>query len=174
MAGEQPQLGYLTVGRIVGAHGVGGEVKVALLTDYPERFRAGARLFLESETGAIPVEIASARPHKGMMLVKLAPVADRSAAESLRGRRLLIPEDQAMPLGEHENYAHDLIGLSVETPEGDILGELTEILFTPANDVYVVSGPLGEVLLPALRDVVRHVDLHQGKMIVQLPEGLRD
>jgi 16S rRNA processing protein RimM len=174
MTSEQPQLGYLAVGLIAGAHGVGGEVKVALLTDYPERFRAGARLFLESEIGAIPVEIASARPHKGMILVKLAAVSDRSAAESLRGRRLLIPEDQAMPLGEHENYVHDLIGLSVETLEGDSLGELTEILFTPANDVYVVSGPFGELLLPALRDVVRRVDLHRGKMIVEIPEGLRE
>src|SRR5512139_3623415 len=88
MAGEQPQLGYLTVGRIVGAHGVRGEVKVVLLTDYPERFRPGARLFLELETGVAPVEIASARPHKGMMLVKLTSYSDRNAAESLRGHRL--------------------------------------------------------------------------------------
>ena len=79
-----------------------------------------------------------------------------------------------MPLGEHENYVHDLIGLQVETTDGEALGELTEILFTRANDVYVVRGPGGEVLLPALRDVVLQVDLAARKMAVALPEGLRD
>jgi len=166
--------GYFVVGKIVGAHGVRGEVKVSLLTDNPERFRPGARLFLALEEGPVAVEVVSARPHKGMMLVKLASVPDRTAAELLQWRRLLIPEVEVMPLGEHENYAHDLIGLSVETVTGEVLGEVMEILFTPANDVYVVSGPRGELLLPALRDVVLRVDLEAGKMVVQVPDGLRD
>jgi len=166
--------GYFVVGKIVGAHGVRGEVKVTLLTDNPERFRSGDRLFMESEAGPVPVVVVSARPHKGMMLVKLASVPDRTTAELLQWRRLLIPEVEVMPLGEHENYAHDLIGLSVETVTGEVLGEVMEILFTPANDVYVVSGPRGELLLPALRDVVLRVDLEAGKMVVQVPDGLRD
>ena len=165
---------YLVVGKIVGAHGVRGEVKVSLLTDNPERFRPGARLFLQSEEGPTPAEVVSARPHKGMMLVKLASVPDRTAAELLQWRKLLIPEAEAMPLGEHENYAHDLIGLRVETVTGEALGEVTEILFAPANDVYVVSGPGSELLLPALRDVVLRVDLEAGIMVVEVPDGLRD
>ncbi len=165
---------YFVVGKIVGAHGVRGEVKVSLMTDNPERFRPGARLFLESGEGPVPVEVVSARPHKGMMLVKLASVPDRNAAELLQWRQLLIPEAEAMPLGEHENYAHDLIGLNVETVQGEALGEIAEILFTPANDVYVVAGPGGELLLPALRDVVLRVDLEAGKVLVKIPDGLRD
>jgi 16S rRNA processing protein RimM len=166
--------GYFVVGKIVGAHGVRGEVKVSLLTDNPERFRPGTRLFLESEEGPTPVEVISVRPHKGMMLVKLGAVPDRTAAELLQWRRLLIPEVEAMPLAEHENYAHDLIGLRVETVTGEALGEVREILFAPANDVYVVSGLRGELLLPALRDVVLSVDLEVGRMVVQVPDGLRD
>jgi 16S rRNA processing protein RimM len=165
--------GYFVVGKIVGAHGVRGEVKVSLLTDNPERFRPGARLFLETEEELLPVEVSSARPHKGMMLVKLASVPDRTAAELLQWRKLLIPEAEAMPLGEDENYAHDLIGLDVETVDGEALGKVAEILFTPANDVYVVGGPGGELLLPALRDVVLRVDLDAGKMLVKVPDGLR-
>jgi 16S rRNA processing protein RimM len=166
--------GCFVVGKIVGAHGVRGEVKVSLLTDNPERFRPGARLLLQSEEGPVPVEVVSARPHKGMMLVKLASVSDRTAAEALQWRKLLIPESEAMPLGENENYAHDLIGLNVETADGEVLGEIREILFTPANDVYIVRGPAGELLLPALRDVVLRVDLEAGRMLVKVPDGLRD
>jgi 16S rRNA processing protein RimM len=169
--GDTP--GYFVVGKIVGAHGVFGEVKVSLMTDNPERFRQGARLLLESEEGLIPVEVSSARPHKGMMLVKLASVPNRNAAELLQWRKLLIPESEAMPLGQDENYVHDLIGLRVESAEGEALGEITEILFTPANDVYVVAGPNGELLLPALRDVVLRVDLEGGVMLVKVPDGLR-
>lgn len=166
--------GYFVVGKIVGAHGVLGELKVTPQTDNPNRFRPGAELLLESEEGLLPVTVVSARPHKGMVLIKLASVADRAAAERLQWRKLLIPESEAMVLGENENYAHDLIGLRVETITGEVLGELTEILFTPANDVYVISSPDRQLLLPAMRDVVLRVDLEAGMMVVDVPDGLRD
>ncbi len=168
---------YLAIGRITGPHGIRGEVKVDSMTDFPERFARGTQVYLGSGTDdaeARPVEIMAARQHKGVMLVKLNIVPDRNTAELLRGRYLLIPESEAMPLGEHENYAHDLIGLQVETTAGEVLGELTEILFTRANDVYVVKGPSGEVLVPALRDVVLEVSLPARKMVVALPAGLRE
>jgi 16S rRNA processing protein RimM len=170
--GDEAQGRYLAVGRIVGLHGIRGEVKVELLTDFPERFKAGAKLYLGSESEARPIQVEGARPHQGMMLVKFAGVTDRDAAEELRQALLLIPEDEAMPLADDENYAHDLIGLQVETQEGRVLGRLTEILYTSANDVYVVRGPAGELLIPALRQVVLTVDLAAGRMVVTLPEGL--
>lgn len=172
-AKETPR--YLAIGQIVGPHGIRGEVKVDVMTDYPERYRAGMKLYLGQGTDdpdARAVEIATSRPHQGRMLVKLASTPDRNAAELLRGLYLLIPEADAMPLGEHENYVHDLIGLRVETEAGEILGELVEILFTSANDVYVVHGPQGEVLIPAVRDVVLSVDLVGRSMRVALPDGL--
>ena len=170
----QAKSSHLAIGQIVGVHGIRGEVNVSLMTDFPERFRRGARVYLGAGDEVTPVEIESARPHKGCMLVKFKSVPDRNAAELLREQMVLIPESEAMPLGEHENYAHDLIGLAVETTDGRPLGRLVEILFTKANDVYVIRGEAGEVLAPALREVVRQVDLAAGKMVVTLPEGLLD
>lgn len=175
MAESQPQQGYVAVGQIVGPHGIRGEVKVEPMTDFPERFRKGAQVFLGQATDAeevVQAEIAAARPHQGRWLVQFANVKDRNAAETLRGQYLLIAETDLMPLGEHENYAHDLIGLEVVTAEGVKLGTLVEILFTPANDVYVVRGPQGETLIPATREVVLGVDLASKRMTVALPEGL--
>ena len=176
---ESPQTtnAYLAIGRIIAPHGIRGEVKVEVLTDFPERFKPGTHVFLGAGTEdpeARPAKIAAARPHKGGFLVKLDIVPDRNAAELVRNRYLLIPAADAMPLGEHENYLHDLIGLQVETTDGQHLGELREVLFTNANDVYVVRGPAGEVLLPAIRDVVLQVDLSTRRMVVALPEGLLD
>jgi 16S rRNA processing protein RimM len=172
---SESQKSYIAVGQVVGPHGIRGEVKVEPLTDFPERFRKGAVVYLGSATDAqdvVPAEITAARPHQGRWLVLFAQIKDRNAAEALRDRYLLIPEADAMPLGEHENYAHDLIGLEVVTNDGEVLGRLAEILFTPANDVYIVRGPRGEVLIPATRDVVLSVDLPSHRMTVALPEGL--
>lgn len=166
--------GYFAIGQIIGAHGIRGEVKVSLLTDYPERFRPGSDVFLGAGDRVMAAVIETARPHRGVQLVKLSIVPDRTAAEALQGAYLLIAEKQAMPLGEHENYVHDLIGLSVETATGEVLGRLVEVLFTGANDVYVVEGGGKELLIPALREVVVQVDVPAGKMVVVLPEGLRD
>ena len=167
--------GYLAIGRISAPHGIRGEVKVEVLTDFPERFKSGAHVYLGAGSEDLetrPVKIIAARPHKGGYLIRLDVVPDRNAAELMRDRYLLIPEAEAMPLGDHENYLHDLIGLRVQTTDGQQLGELKEVLFTKANDVYVVHGPDGEVLLPAIRDVVLQVDLPARRMIVALPEGL--
>jgi len=172
---KQTAASYLAIGRIVAPHGIRGEVKVEVMTDFPERFKPGSRAFLgigSEDPAAQPVKIVAARPHKGGFLVRLDVAPDRNAAEILRDRYLLIPETEAMRLGEHENYLHDLIGLRVETTDGRFLGKLTEVLFTKANDVYVARGPDGEVLLPAIRDVVLQVDLSARRMVVALPDGL--
>jgi len=145
------------------------------MSDNPDRFKTGAELYLSSTAegaDARPVKLATSRPHQGRVLVRLSSTADRNAAEQLRGLYLLLPEPEAMALGEHENFAHDLIGLRVETTAGEPLGAIVEIVFTPANDVYVVRGEPGEVLLPATREVVRSVDLAARTMVVELPEGL--
>ena len=174
---KQSAASYLAIGRIIAPHGIRGEVKVEVLTDFPERFKPGTHVFLGAGTEdpeARPAKIVAGRPHKGGFLVKLDTVPDRNAAELVRNRYLLIPAADAMPLGEHENYLHDLMGLQVETTDGQHLGELREVLLTKANDVYVVRGAAGEVLLPATRDVVLQVDLSTRRMVVALPEGLLD
>lgn len=175
MTEPQAQKSFIAVGQIVAPHGIKGEVKVEPMTDFPERFKQGAKVFLAAAVDGgevVQTEIAAARPHQGRWLVLFANVKDRNAAETLRDQYVLIPEADIMPLGEHENYAHDLIGLEVVTTDGAGLGKLVEILFTPANDVYIVRGPQGEVLIPATREVILSVDLASRRMTVALPEGL--
>lgn len=175
MTRTQERRSYLAIGQIVGPHGIRGEVKVVSLTDFPERFKASARVYLGAETGetdAMMAEIAAVRQHQDRWLVLFSHVKDRTAAETLRDQYILIPEEDVMPLGEHENYVHDLIGLHVLTADGQSLGQVVEILFTPANDVYVIRSKQGETLIPATREVILSVDLPERRMTVALPEGL--
>ena len=162
----------MAVGQIVGAHGVRGEIKVKQLTDFPERFAPGARLYLGDEE--FQREVIASRPHREMLLLKLSGLTDRNAVEHLRGQYLFISRDEAMPLEEDEYYEDELIGLMVETLEGELLGELMEIMWTGANEVYIVQGPRGEVLIPAIAQVVQEVDLDAGVMRVTLLPGLVD
>ena len=162
----------MAVGRIVGPHGIRGEIKVKILTDFPERFAPGSLLYLGEED--FQREVISSRPHRGMLLVKLSGLTDRTAVEGLRGKYLFIPREEAMPLEEDEYYEDELVGLVVETMEGELLGELVEIMWTGANEVYIVQGPRGEVLIPAIAQVVQDVDLETGVMRVALLPGLVD
>jgi len=161
---------YLAVGRMIGPHGVRGEIKVKQLTDFPERFATGSLLFVEGEP--FQREIVSSRPHKGVLLIKFSGLDDRNAVESLRGKYLFIAREEAVVLGENEYYEDELIGLRVETMTGELLGELTEVIWTGANEVYVVQGPRGEILLPAIAEVVQEVDVEGGVMRVTLLPGL--
>lgn len=165
----------VTVGRIVAAHGTGGEVRVVPLTDFPQRFRPGARLTLALAQERRPVVIEGARPHRGgLLLLRLVGVTTRNEAQALRGATLEVDRSQRWPLPPDHYYAGDLVGLRVVTDTGESLGPVTEVIRTPANDVYRVQGPAGEILLPALKAVVCSIDLDAGRMVVRPPAGLMD
>jgi 16S rRNA processing protein RimM len=157
----------VTVGRITAAHGVRGEVKVEPLTDFPERFQAGSTLWLD---GA-PVEVERGRPQGRNVILKLRGIDDRTRAKALPGKALLVPEPSRID-EEGVFYLHDVLGLRVEDAAGEALGELVEVISTGSNDVYVVRGERGELLLPALDDVVRQVDVGGGRLVVEVPEGI--
>lgn len=169
--------GYLAVGHIIGVHGLRGELKVELYTDFPERFESGAVLFLGTDLEE--VTIGQVRPHKGHLLLTLEGVDDRTAAEALRGQWLFVDEADAAELEEGEFWIHDIIGLRVETEDGAVLGQVVDVLPTGANDVYIVRPAPGvnrdqEILLPAIADVILAVDVAAGTIQVRLPEGLLD
>jgi 16S rRNA processing protein RimM len=166
--GSEPR--YLVVGRIVAPWGVRGEVKVTLETGFPERFKLLKRVYLGEEATSFVLE--GSRLHKGNALLKLEGFDDRDAAEKLRGQLVQIPIEEAMPLGEDEYYVYQIVGLDVWTTEGEHLGRVSEVLFTGANDVYVVHGEKGEILIPAVEGVVLEVDLAGGRLTVELMEGL--
>ncbi|MFN3979708.1 MAG: ribosome maturation factor RimM [Caldilinea sp.] len=167
--------GCMAVGHIVGVHGLRGEVKVALYTDYPERFTPGEQLMLGADL--VEVEIAAVRPHKEFLLIRFEGVEDRNAADQLRGLWLFIDENNAAELEEGAYWIHDLIGLHVIDEDAVELGELVDVLITGANDVYVVRLADGvqrqqELLLPAIPEVIKAVDLDKGVMTVRLLDGL--
>ena len=170
---RQPELRYLAVGRVVKAHGVRGEISVAVLTDFPERFNSLEWLYLGNELEAEPYRLEKYRWHKKNILVTLEGVADRNQAEQLRGQLVQVPIEDAVPLPEGSYYLYQLVGLQVVTGDGQPLGIVSDILETNANDVYVVNREgHKEILLPAVEDVVKSIDLERRQIIVELIDGL--
>jgi len=170
-----PEPWFLAIGRVVGAHGIQGEVKVQVLTDDLQRFDRLQQIFLgPDEEAPQPRRVEGTRPHGQQVLLKLEGCDDRDAAQNLRGTVLFIPREDAGPLGEDEYYEHQIIGLKVWTTAGETLGEVVDILYTRANEIYVVQAPDSrrEILIPAIADVVREVDLEAGRLTIELMEGL--
>lgn len=157
--------GYVAVGRIGAPWGVRGDVKVLPLTDFPERFRPGAPLWVRGRRH----EVQRSRWSRGLVYLGLSDIDSRNAAGELRGALLEVPEGDLTPLPEGQYYRFQIIGLEVCTPEGSSLGRVAEILSTGSNDVYVVRGGPRELLIPAIEDVVREVDLEGGRLVVEPP-----
>ncbi len=164
------QADYIAVGRILAPHGVRGEVKVEIMTDYPERFFKHPTLY--AGTGATPLKVKSARYFKSYVLLSFEGRPDRNSVEELRGEYLQIPMSEAAPLGDGEFYLFQAIGLEVVTDEGKRLGEVAEVIETGANAVFVVEGDEGEVLIPDTKEVVLGADLKEGVMTVHVIPGL--
>jgi 16S rRNA processing protein RimM len=146
---------------VVGAKGLGGAMRVELLTDWPERLSAGAELWVEAEEA--PRQVVATELGGRVPVLRLDGIDGRDAAEALVGRYLEVPA-RSLPPGSY--YWHQLVGLNVTDPVGGQLGTLEEVFRAGENEVYRVVGPAGEVLVPALRDVVRRIDLAAGVMVV--------
>ncbi len=170
---QEPELRYLAIGRIVRAHGIQGEVSVAVLTDFPERFDTTEWVYIGNEFDADAYRLEKCRWHKKNVLLTLSGVTDRVEAEQLTGQMVQIPVEDAQILPEGSYYLYQLIGLQVVTVSGEKLGAIADIIETGANDVYVVRNNSREdVLLPAIPDVVKGVDLERGLVTVELIDGL--
>lgn len=153
---------FIRVGQVRGAHGVRGAVKVLPLTDNPDRYAAGAELWLD---GA-PRRVEWVRPGPVELIVKLAGLEDRESAAALLSRYLEVPEEQAAGLPEGAWYHHQLLGLRVRSESGAELGEIADVLERPANDVWIVRGAGRELLVPATKDAVLAVDLAARSVVV--------
>ena len=166
---------YIAVGYIVGVHGLRGEVKVELYTDFPERFVAGTGLYLGDSLAELTIE--RARPHKGYMLIQFKGIPSREHADELRNRWLFVRAEDAAELEEGVYWVHDIVGLQAQTEEGQLLGQIKEVLFTGANEVYIIkTAPTvnrgRDLLLPAIADVIQQIDLEKGIITVHLQPGL--
>lgn len=163
---------FLVIGRILGPVGIAGEMRVQILTDFPDRF-------LQLQTVHIgdnlrPYHVVSARLDRGSAILKLAGIDDATSARSLSNQDVQIPIEEAVALPPDIYFWHQIIGLDVWTDEGRYLGKITEVLQTGSNDVYVVGQGRGEILIPAIDEVVRQIDLPARKMTVHLLPGLVD
>ncbi len=171
---QDPQ--YLLIGEILRPHGVIGEVRMKVITHYPERLPQLKTVYLApapTASNVAPYVLERMRMHQGYALMKFKGIDDRNQADLLRQLVVMVAIDDAVPLDEGEVYLYQLLGLTVDTEEGETLGKLTDVLETGANDVYIVDSPkYGEVLIPATNETIRSIDIVSGKMIVCLPNGL--
>ncbi|MEO5951425.1 MAG: ribosome maturation factor RimM [Chloroflexia bacterium] len=194
----------LLIGQVAAPFGIKGELKVNILTEFPDRFnkleavilaptedgpRSGDPTAMEDRRNAddttlrqpftrprkpLWLNIETVRLHKGQALVKFAGVNDANDAEMLRSFFLMVPIEQALKLPRGTYYLYQLVGLDVYTTEGTLLGKLNEILSTGANDVYIVRGPgitdpTGELLIPAIKEIVKKIDVDGGRITVRPP-----
>ena len=165
----------INIGKIVGTYGYQGMVRIMPLTDFPERFTKLKTVILWQNGKGSKVVVETARSHKESYLLKLQGIDSLETAKDYRNALLKIDESQLYPLPAGHYYHFQLQGLSVYDEEKGLLGELTEVLETGANDVYVVQSPeYGEILLPAIKDVIREVNLEAKTMRVKLLPGLID
>jgi 16S rRNA processing protein RimM len=166
----------LVVGRVVKAHGITGEVVVEIRTDDPDtRFAPGSSLRGRPSRGGPESRylVESVREHGAKLLVRLDGVADRNAAESLRGTVFVVDSEDLPPIEDpDEFYDHQLEGLQVVTTIGETVGTVAEVLHTAAGELLSIRAEEGEVLVPFVSAIVTSVSLADQKIEIDPPEGL--
>lgn len=167
----------ISVGKILKTHGIKGELKVLPLTDDPDkRFQPGSTFYIKTnEEKLTEYTIEKSKPYKkNTILLKFLNVDSIDDAENLSGTYLTIPEKEIAPLEEGRFYIFQIVGLRVYEENGEYLGKIIEVQQTGSNDVYIIKKDSGkELLIPALKEVVKKVDLDNKTMIVHLLPGLR-
>jgi 16S rRNA processing protein RimM len=163
----------IKVGRIVGTHGLKGIVKVESQTDFPERFKNTLKLKVGQGRNVGELTLESCTLHRGQLLMKFKEIETVEEAIKYRDKFISVTADELYPLPDGSYYQFQLIGLRVDDLEKGYLGQITDILETGANDVYVVKSDVyGEILIPAIKQVIREVDLSNQCMRVKLLPGL--
>ncbi|MDO8885364.1 ribosome maturation factor RimM [Candidatus Oleimmundimicrobium sp.] len=164
---------FLTIGKIVGAHGLRGEVKILSLTDFPARFKAGLSVYIYPPSPEIDkLKIEWTKGTSKNIILKFNGVDNRKDAEKLKGLLLQVLEENACSLPKGTYWQHEIIGLKVITLNKKFIGYITEIIKTGSNDVYVVKFKGKEKFIPAIKDVVKEIDLKNKRMVIEPLEGL--
>ena len=165
---KSSDLEFITIGQILAPWGTKGKLKVKVVTDFPQRFALSSTVYINRQ----PMTIDSTEWHKGEVIIKLNAVDSIEAARQLQRQPIEIHHSQAYSLPEGQYYHFQLIGLEVWTTQGELLGNITEILTAKSNDNYVVKGNEGEILIPTIEDVVKSIDLNKGRIIIEAIPGL--
>ena len=164
---------YLEIGQIVNTFGIKGMVKVKPFTDNIKRFDKLEKVYIKNKEGKKEYKIEEVKYHKNMVLIKFVGIENPEEANLLRESYLLVDREKEEPLEEGTYYIVDMIGLEVYTDKGEKLGILEDIFNTGSNDIYVVKNELGkQILLPAIKEVIKQVDMENKKITVHLIPGL--
>lgn len=163
----------LQVGGIANTHGIKGEVKIFPMTDDPQRFLELDKVFLDTGKGYLELELEQVRFFKQFVIVKFKGIDNINDIEKYKGKGLWITREQAVACEEDEYFVADLIGLKVVDEQDAELGKIRDVISTGANDVYVIEMNDGrELLLPAIKQCILHVDMQKGYLKVHVLEGL--
>lgn len=161
------------IGKIIKSSGLKGRLKVLSYMESPEELESLEEVFVgATEKSAVPFRIGSIRIKEKSIFLELEGVTNTELSNTLLGLHLFIPSHRLGELKKDEYYWRDILGLDVVTEEGHILGRIEQIIPTGGNDVYVCTGGDREILLPAIEDVIRLIDIERGIVIVTLLEGL--
>ena len=169
---------FIAVAEVTAPQGIRGEVRALALTDFPDRFKPPLRLRVRKGESVATLDVEAARQHRGFVVIKFAGVDSMDDAEKLRGAILEVPRSEVVPLEPGRYYFHEIEGLDVVTTEGRRLGKVARVIRGVANDIYEVEtrasgGCRGRtILVPAVREIVKNIDLERGEMTIDLIPGL--
>jgi 16S rRNA processing protein RimM len=162
------------IGTVLKAQGIRGEIKVKPLTPRLERFKSLNKVYLKKET-IQTCSVEAVRLSNGFVYLKLKEIQSRTAAELLRGAEILVEQQELLELEPDEYFVHDLIGCRAVDEQGINLGKIVDVIQLSSNDVYVVQSDTGrEILIPAIKDVVKQVIPESKLVVIHLLEGLLD
>ena len=164
----------LQVGVITSTHGVRGEVKVFPTTDDPNRFKSLKHVLLDTGREKKSLEVQGVKFFKQFVILKFKGIDNINDVEKYKKAPLFVTRENAVPLEEDEYFIADLIGLKVVSDEGEDLGIIADVLQTGANDVYIIKKDnVEDLLVPAIHECIKNVDIEGGTMQVHLLAGLR-
>lgn len=167
---QEPRQGFTAVGRVLRPHGIRGEIRVQSFSESAVNLRPGKFVYLDG----VRRRVDRARHDRGAWILRLRGLTTRNDVEGFRGALLEVPDDEVERESEDSYFLHELIGLRVVTKDGEELGDVVDVLQPGANDVYVVQGPRGEVLVPAIGDVIEQIDVAGGVIVITPLPGMLD
>ncbi|MFH1454317.1 MAG: ribosome maturation factor RimM [Armatimonadota bacterium] len=171
--GNTPRLKFITIGKIIGRFGIRGQVKIQILTDFPERFFSGEELYIHipSSPDPVTISISGAFNHKGAIVANISNCSSPEDADKIKGAEIKITEAQLKKLDDNTYYHFDLIGMEVYNTKDSNIGKIKDIISLPSNDVYIVKLKNGkELLVPAINRYIKKVDVDNKKIIIEEPE----
>ncbi|MBN1782197.1 16S rRNA processing protein RimM [bacterium] len=166
---------FVVIGQVVRPHGLRGELKTRILTDFPERYIINNRYWIRTPgDGSGWRLLKQIRWQNAFVLLRFEDVDSLEAAEAFRNATIEIPRDCCHDLPEGEYYIADLIGLEAKTTDGKILGTLSDVIQQSAQDIYVINKGTKEILVPAVQEFIEKIDLEAGEILINPIEGLLD